>query len=131
MQEAIATTQRLSTVQNMPIFNMYERQRAHGHKMAYKVLTACGSAAASASTAKSKLEQNMPDYGIPKHELNIEIVRLGELESHIESADVAVLMTGSSKDIDTDVPMVKGVPLMTGVGEDEVYEQVAEHLQRQ
>lgn len=99
--------------------------------MAYKVLTACGSAAASASTAKTKLEQNLPDYGIPKRELNIEIVRLGELEGHIDSADLAVLMTGSSKDLDTSVPMVKGVPLMTGVGEDEVYQKVADHLQDQ
>lgn len=96
--------------------------------MSYKVLTACGSAAASASTAKSKLEENMPEYGIPKEELAVELVRLGELGSHIDGADLAVLMTGSSVNVETDVPMVKGVPLMTGVGEEQVYEEVADHL---
>ena len=96
--------------------------------MSYKILTACGSAAASASSAKTKINDNLPDRGISKKDISVEIVRIAELKSHIDNADAAVVMSGNMPTIDTDVPMIKGVNLMTGLNEDQVYDELAEAL---
>jgi len=97
--------------------------------MVYKILTACGSASATSSTAKTKLKDNMPDYGFDKRELDIKTARISDLGSQIDSADAVVIMSGDAPDLDSDVPIIKGVNLMTGFGEDEVYEELADALQ--
>lgn len=96
--------------------------------MAYKVLAACGSAAASASTAKSKLEENLPEHGLSKNNFSVQIVRIAELQSVADDADVVVVMSGNVPDINTDTPIIKGVNLMTGLNEDEVYDSVVNKL---
>lgn len=96
--------------------------------MPYKILAACGSASATSSTAKSKLEENMPDYGFEKKELNISTARIGELASSIDGADAVVIMSGNKPDLDSDVPIIDGMNLMTGFGEEEVYENLADAL---
>lgn len=97
--------------------------------MVYKILTACGSAAASASSAKTKIEDNLPDRGIPKREINVQLVRIKELGSQIDNADAAVVMSGNMPNVDSDVPMVKGINLMTGINEDQVYDELAAALE--
>lgn len=97
--------------------------------MAYKILAACGSASATSSTAKTKLEENMTDYGFDKRELDITTARIGELPSQIDNADAVVIMSGNAPDLDSDVPIIDGVNLMTGFGEEEVYEELASELQ--
>ncbi|WP_135305569.1 PTS sugar transporter subunit IIB [Haloarcula amylovorans] len=96
--------------------------------MPYKVLAACGSASATSSAAKSKLEENMTDYGFNKNEISISTARIGELPSQIDNADAVVIMSGNAPDLDSDVPIIDGVNLMTGFGEDEVYEELANEL---
>jgi galactitol-specific phosphotransferase system IIB component len=96
--------------------------------MAHKILAACGNAAASASTAKSKLEGNLPEHGLPKNDFTVQIVRITELESVVDGADAAVVMSGNVPDINTETPLIKGVNLMTGINEEEVYSSIASEL---
>lgn len=96
--------------------------------MAYKILAACGNAAASASTAKSKLEGNLPNHGLSKNEFSVQIVRIPELQSVADGADAVVVMSGNTPDINTETPLIKGINLMTGINEDEVYSSVVNEL---
>lgn len=96
--------------------------------MTYKVLAACGSASATSSTAKTKILENMSDYGIDEKELDVSTARIGELGSQADNADAVVVMSGDTPNLDTDVPIIEGVNLMTGFGEDEVYEALADAL---
>lgn len=97
--------------------------------MPHKILAACGSASATSSTAKTKLEENMPDYGFAKYDLDISTARITELPSQIDNADAVVIMSGNAPDLDSDVPIIDGVNLMTGFGEEEVYEELASELE--
>jgi len=91
----------------------------------YLIYVACGSAAASSTLVKSRLADMLHDQ---KLDVNIEIMRISELASHIaaQKPDLAIITAGaiSKQGLPEGVPVMSGLPLMTMMGVHEFIEKV-------
>lgn len=86
-----------------------------------KILVACASGVASSQTAASKIEKLLKERKI-KAELIVGDMK--SLEREIKYCDVYVTLTPYSKK-DYGVPVISGIPFLTGVGIEKAFEELA------
>jgi galactitol-specific phosphotransferase system IIB component len=96
----------------------------------YLIYVACGSAAASASLARRRLIDELE-----KRKVGAEVVihRILELPGQIASKkpDVVVITAGQAPpNMAEDIVVVKGVPLMTGFGIEELVDDMLAQLKK-
>lgn len=91
-----------------------------------KVIVACGGAVATSSMIAGRLQEFCDENGI-----HIEIVqcRLSEIASNLY--DVDLIVPSSRVKRDYGVPLVVGMPFISGIGLDKTKAQILEILQKE
>jgi len=89
----------------------------------YKIVVACGTAIATSTHVSLKLKELLEERGL---DVMMSQCRVPEVPSVISGAQ-AVIAT-SQVPFDIDVPVVDGIPFLTGIGREEVVDQLEEIL---
>jgi galactitol PTS system EIIB component len=85
------------------------------------ILAVCGSGVVSASMISQKIEEVLESIGI-----ETELIGLlpNSVESYVDRGGIDFVVTTSPIPGNIKVPVIKGVALMTGFGEDAVLEEI-------
>ncbi|WP_171025423.1 MtlR transcriptional regulator [Enterococcus faecium] len=93
----------------------------------YKVLSVCGSGVATSTLAATKLSE-----GLEKFDIDIEVMecKMTEVKSKVDSysPDVIINTTEVNKDDCKGIEVFSAVPFLTGMGEEQLIENVANYL---
>lgn len=87
-----------------------------------KIFVACGSGVATSQTVASKIQSLCEDEGL---DVSIEAVDIKSLESIIDQCDIYVSIVSDGAG-DFDVPTIKGIPFLTGMGMEEEFDKLKE-----
>lgn len=90
-----------------------------------KVLILCADGVATSTIALVALREALEDAGIMA---DFSQGRVVDAEHMLKDGgfDIVISTAGTDLDVETTVPIFNGVPLLTGVGKDEVIEQIRE-----
>ncbi|QUL98959.1 MAG: PTS sugar transporter subunit IIB [Candidatus Fermentithermobacillus carboniphilus] len=90
----------------------------------FRILVPCGSGIASSTICAQKIRKGLGERG-----LDVEVKQLAfrELQGEIGKADLIVSITPGLKS-DLNIPVVNGLPLLTGVGEKAVFDEIISKL---
>jgi len=89
-----------------------------------RIIVACGSGVATSNVAAEKLRNLLRDRGL---HVDIRAVDIKSLESEAKIADLLVTITpGSQRDQELGIPVLNGIPLLTGVGAGKLADQIVE-----
>ncbi len=91
-----------------------------------KVYIVCATGIATSTMLRVKIEEFLKDRGI---DVVVNQYRVTELAPSRVDADVIVATTGMPDEFAGVVPVINGVPLITGVGEDQTLQEILETLQ--
>lgn len=94
--------------------------------MRKKVIVACGGAVATSTIAANKVVDLCGKNGI---DVEICQIRISEIESYLEGADLIV--TTSKVKRDYGVPLLTGMPFISGVGVEKTEQAILEVLKGQ
>ncbi len=99
------------------------------NKKIHKILVACHSAAATSAYTSEKVKDLLNKY---KEKADIRICTLRELSGYIDSFKPDLVLTTSSIEshlnIPPNTPILSALPLMMGIGEEEVNLKILEIL---
>lgn len=87
------------------------------------VLVACGTAVATSTVVAKSIEDAAKEAGIKIHTKQCKVSEIGV---HADSADLIVSTTQVSQDFG--VPVINGLPFLTGIGKDQTLEQIISAL---
>lgn len=90
-----------------------------------RIFVACGSGVATSQTVASKIQSMCEDEGL---DVSVEAVDIKSLESIIDQCDIYVSIVSDNAD-EWDVPIIKGIPFLTGVSMDEEFEKLKELIE--
>ncbi|CAN5574593.1 PTS sugar transporter subunit IIB [soil metagenome] len=90
-----------------------------------RILVACGTGMATSTAAAESLREGLEDQGIS---VEISQCKISELKSQVDSFEPHVIVTTAKVDGDYGVPVFSGQPFLTGVGEEEVVEDIAQTI---
>ena len=85
-----------------------------------KIIVVCGSGVAMAMHAAYKLREHLEKEKI--YDIHIDGTGNNELASRIDTYDIVV--SNAQVTVQTDKPIFSAIPLITGVGEEELVEQI-------
>lgn len=88
------------------------------------ILVACGTAIATSTVVAKAIEEALEERGLL---VNIRQCKASEVPSLVDDADLIVTTTPVS--VDKDIPVIQTLAFLTGMGKDEVIEQIVEHLE--
>ena len=89
-----------------------------------RIIVACGSGVATSNVAAEKLKDSLRDRGI---HCEVRAVDMKSLESEARIADVLVSITPyATRDQSLGIPVLNGIPLLTGIGVSTLVDQIAE-----
>ena len=91
-----------------------------------KVIVACGGAVATSTIAANKVGELAKNNGI---EVEIAQVRISEIESNLIGADLIV--TTSKVKRDYGIPLITGMPFISGVGVEKTEKAILDVLKGQ
>jgi PTS system galactitol-specific IIB component len=89
-----------------------------------RVIVACGTAIATSTHVADRLSREFAARGI---DADITQCRVTEIGAYVDVADVVVTTALATREFP--IPMVSGVPFLTGVGEEDAIAQVLEALE--
>ena len=84
-----------------------------------RVLVACGTAIATSTHVANRLEREFAARGL---DVVITQCRVSEVPSHVGDVDV-VVSTAPMAPVDS-LPIVSGIPFLTGIGDDDALNQI-------
>jgi PTS system galactitol-specific IIB component len=86
----------------------------------FKIVVACGTAIATSTHVAVKIKELLEERGLKVHTIQC---RVPEVPSLAPDADLVVATAQVPYDLD--VPIVDGIPFLTGIGIKEVIDQIA------
>lgn len=89
----------------------------------YKIVVACGTAIATSTHVAMKLKELLAERGLKIHTVQC---RVPEVPAHAPDADLVIATAQVPYDID--VPVVDGIPFLTGIGVKEVVDKIEKLL---
>jgi PTS system galactitol-specific IIB component len=89
------------------------------------ILLVCGTGIATSTVVGEKIKEIAKENGF---DVNINQVKVTEAKSHIEDNQVDLLIATTQLPFKVEVPYVKGLPFISGVGEEETIENVIKIL---
>jgi len=89
----------------------------------YKIVVACGTAIATSTHVALKVKELLEERGFNIHTIQC---RVPEVPSFVQGADLVVATAQVPYDID--IPVVDGIPFLTGIGVKEVIDKIEELL---
>ncbi|MBE6011300.1 PTS sugar transporter subunit IIB [Anaeropeptidivorans aminofermentans] len=91
-----------------------------------KVLTICGSGVATSVMCANKIKQFCEKNGI---DVEVKAISFGQLDPKSVDAD-CIVSVNPNLSIDVDVPVISGVSLLTGMGQEQTLQSVVDVLKR-
>lgn len=91
-----------------------------------RILVACGNGIATSTVVASKVKSFLAEKGI---QVDTTQTKLMEVPSKVQDYDL-LITTGQFDGQTGDVPVVKGMPILTGIGADQVMEDVLSIIQK-
>lgn len=92
----------------------------------YKIVVACGTAIATSTLVAIKLKELLGDRGINVHTTQC---RVTEVPTYAAGADLVV--STAQIPFDIDIPIINGIPFLTGIGVKEVIDNIENLLKSQ
>lgn len=89
----------------------------------YKIVVACGTAIATSTHVAMKIKELLEERGLKIHTIQC---RVPEVPSFAPNADLVVATAQVPYDID--IPVVDGIPFLTGIGVKEVIDKIEKLL---
>lgn len=89
-----------------------------------RVLVACGNGIATSTVVASKVKEYLANHGV---EVDMNQTKLMEVPGKIQDYDLLVT-TGQFEGQTGDVPVVKGMPILTGIGVEQTMEEILSYL---
>jgi PTS system galactitol-specific IIB component len=89
----------------------------------YKIVVACGTAIATSTHVAIKIKELLEERGLKIHTIQC---RVPEVPALAPDADLVV--STAQVPFDIDIPIVDGIPFLTGMGEEEVIHKIEELL---
>lgn len=86
-----------------------------------RILVACGTGMATSTAAAESLRESLEEQGIS---VEIAQCKVSELNSQVDSFEPHVIVTTAKVSDDFGVPVFSGQPFLTGIGEEEVVEDI-------
>ncbi|MGM0138309.1 PTS system, galactitol-specific IIB component [Enterococcus sp. DIV0755b] len=90
-----------------------------------RILVACGNGIATSTVVASKVKNYLTDHGV---QVETTQTKLMEVPGKVQGYDLLVT-TGQFDGQTGDVPVVKGMPILTGIGADKTMEEILSKLQ--
>ncbi len=87
------------------------------------ILVACGTAIATSTVVAKAIEEALEDRGLY---VNIRQCKASEVPSLVRDADLIVTTTPVS--VDKDIPVIQTLAFLTGIGKEDVIEQIVNHI---
>jgi PTS system galactitol-specific IIB component len=87
------------------------------------ILVACGTAIATSTVVAKAIEEALENRGLSA---NIRQCKAAEVPSLVDDADLIVTTTPVS--VDKDIPVIQTLAFLTGMGKEEVIEQIVDHI---
>lgn len=91
--------------------------------MTKRVLIVCGTGIATSTVVADKVRRHLESVGIPA---TVDQTKVAELHRGASGYDLIVATTQMREDIG--VPVVAGLPFLTGVGVDQALNEIENHL---
>jgi PTS system galactitol-specific IIB component len=88
-----------------------------------RILVVCGTAIATSTVVAKKVEELLSKRGIA---VETRQCKAAEIRSNLDGVDLIVATTPIPKDIN--VPSVRGLAFLTGVGEDDAVKEILQKL---
>ena len=89
-----------------------------------RILVACGNGIATSTVVASKVREYLESKGI---QADTTQTKLMEVPGKVQDYDL-LITTGQFEGQTGDVPVVKGMPILTGIGVEQTMEEIAEKL---
>lgn len=89
-----------------------------------RILVACGNGIATSTVVASKVKEYLESRGI---QADTTQTKLMEVPGKVQDYDL-LITTGQFEGQTGDVPVVKGMPILTGIGVEQTMEEIAEKL---
>lgn len=91
-----------------------------------KIIVACGAGVVTSTTAMNKIKEELSDRGYTEGtDYKLIQTSVQSVPSMTDEADMAVTTTQYDND-EIKIPVLNGLPLLTGIGADEVIDQIEE-----
>ena len=90
------------------------------------ILVACGTAIATATIAAGKLKELLKKHNIPANVIQCRFTEIDYYVKTLGRVDLIVTTAGFPKR--TDIPVLNGVPFLSGVGKEELEKKILEIL---
>jgi len=92
--------------------------------MKKKVIVACGGAVATSTLAAEEIQELCKEHGI-----SLELVqcRINEIDTYLDGTDLICTTSKLTRDFG-DIPLVHGMPFVSGVGIEELKEKIVSIL---
>lgn len=89
-----------------------------------RILVACGNGIATSTVVATKVRQFLEEQGIQAETTQ---TKLMEVPGRVQGYDLLVT-TGQFEGQTGDVPVVKGMPILTGIGADQTLQEILSYL---
>lgn len=92
------------------------------------IIVACGGGIATSATCATKINLALEERGLGSF-AKAEAVDIKSLDNFIKTADLYVSITPMRGVVENfDIPVVSGIPLLTGMGKDECIDEIIKAL---
>ncbi|NOY98121.1 MAG: PTS sugar transporter subunit IIB [Chloroflexi bacterium] len=92
----------------------------------YKIIVACGTAIATSTHVAIKVKEFLAERGLKVHTIQCRVTEVPSL-----APDADLIIATAQVPFDTDVPIMDGIPFLTGVGIEEVVDKIEAILKAQ
>jgi len=93
-----------------------------------KILLACGTAVATSTVVTHRLEEAMKKRGLAG-KYTASQCKIAEIHSKVDSFDILITTVKAPPGIN--IPVINGLPLLTGVGAEKIWDEVAELIKKE
>ena len=89
----------------------------------YKIVVSCGTAIATSTHVSIKVKELLEERGLKVHTIQCRVVEVPHL-----APDADLVISTAQVPYDISVPVVDGIPFLTGIGEKEVIDRIEQIL---
>ncbi len=99
-------------------------QRSVSSGRIYKVVVSCGTAIATSTVVSMKVKELLTERGLKIHTIQCRVVEVPML-----APDADIIISTAQVPFDINIPVVDGLPFLTGIGVKEVIDKIVSLLQ--
>ena len=85
----------------------------------HKIVVACGTAIATSTHVAMKIKELLEERGLKVHTIQCRVTEVTSL-----APDADLIVATAQVPFDIDVPVVDGIPFLTGIGKEEVIDNI-------